>query len=248
MRRRDALVIGGLVAAALALPPVLRRLPSNFEFDPLEGFEGFRRLESGAVSGGVDPFFGLGEPASDHVPLNEGAPFDPCRALFGPEGWPSGKLPVAIFTDANCPYCKVLERQLLELRDDGVPLVLSWHEMPLLGASSERFARAALAARYLGVEEQARSYLAATPFPPGPVGLRRLAEALSVAPEDLTREIESSRVTQAMAKGLSLGRRLGLPGTPGTVIGRTLVIGAIKQADLERLVEMEQAEPQAICS
>ena len=42
-----------------------------------------------------------------------------------------------------------------------------------------------------------------------------------------------------------LGGRLGIPGTPGTVVGRTLVIGAIKEADLNKLIDLERSEPQS---
>lgn len=247
MRRRDLLVIGGIMAAAISIPPVLRRLPSHFEFEPLPGFDGFRRLRGGATSGGVDPFFGLGERLPDQASIEDTPPENPCVALFGAQGWQPGEVPVAFFTDANCPYCKVLEERLIDMRDNGAPIRIVWHELPLLGSQSVRVARATLAARYLGVEEAARAYLSQNALPPGPVGLRRLAEALDLLPTMLQREESSARVSRALSDSLLLGGRLGIFGTPGTVIGRTLVIGAIREPDLTKLIEIEASEPQTIC-
>ena len=248
MRRRDALVIGAAVAAAIALPPVLRRLPSSFEFEPLPGFAGFRRLAAGAVSGGANPFLGLGDrlPApADTVPAE---PVSPCLALFGTETWTSDRLPVAVFSDFNCAYCKVLEDSLTELEASGAPIRLIWHEMPLLGAGSYRSAKAILAARFLGVGAAARKYVWQRKLRPGPAGLIRMAEALNISPEVFQREVDGARTADALQQSLALGARLGIPGTPGTVVGRTLVIGAIKKADLIQLIDMERAAGALPCA
>ena len=247
MRRREALVIGTAVAAALALPPILRRLPEHFEFEPLSDVSGFRRLTGGAVSGGVDPFFGIGErlPAPDDGP--ELGSFSPCEALFGTKVWDAKRLPVAIFSDFNCPYCKTLESELVARRDDGAPLRLVWHEMPLLGDGSYRAAKAVLAARFLGAEDAGRSYLWQSHLPPGPVGLRRMSQALGFDAESFAREYNSRRVNGALADSLALGRRMGVYGTPATVFGRTLVIGAIRPVDIDRLIALELQEGPIAC-
>lgn len=246
MLRRDLLVMGGLLGVAAAVPPILRRIPSEFEFQPLPGFEGFRRLEGGAVSGGLDPFLGLSE--TDTTASRRYDFSDPCRALFGTAGWRTGAVPIAFFTDVNCPYCKVLEDRLMRLRDADDTLDLFWHEMPLLGPSSVRAARATLAARTLGAEDAVRAYLASNQFPPGPIGLTRLAEAVGLAPSELIRSEASARVSNMLGRSLSLGRALGIFGTPGTVVGRTLVVGAIRPPDLKKLIELERSGPPATCT
>lgn len=248
MRRRDVLVISAVLGAAAAIPPILRRLPSEFTFEPLPEFDGFRRLQGGAVSGGIDPFFGLSEAQPDPATLRDARLKDPCSALFGPEGWRPGTVPVAIFTDINCPYCKVLEQQLIDMRASDGTIDLIWHEMPLLGPSSVRAARAILAARTFGAEHRARAYLATHPFPPGSVGLTRLAEAVELPPNRLVQAEASETVSRMLSESLTLGRRLGIYGTPGTVVGRTLVIGAIRPPDLRKLIALEASEPQSVCA
>lgn len=244
MRRRDALVIGGAIAVAVAIPPILRRTADPFEFQPLPGFDGFRRLSDGNFSGGIDPFFGIGtQEASSPLP-----DVSPCTALFGPEGWVPGEVPVAIFTDFNCPYCKVLEKKLIDLRNAGTPIRLVWHDMPLLGPSSVRYARAVVAARAFGAEDAARDYLSRRVLKPGPQALRDLAQELHVPAEALIQRAFSSAVSATLNTTISLGRRLGIPGTPGTVIGRTLVVGDINEANLKKLIEIEASEPQSLCA
>ncbi|MEE4186818.1 MAG: DsbA family protein, partial [Roseobacter sp.] len=201
----------------------------------------------GAVSGGIDPFFGLGDRLPDQAPLDEKPPKDHCLALFGPQGW-GEELPIAIFSDFNCPYCKVLEQRLMDLRDSGAPVRLIWHELPLLGPSSVRYARAVLAARFLGAEARARAYLKTHVLRPGEDALGEMALALDLLPDMLIREFNGARVSIALAESMALGGRLGIPGTPGTVIGRTLVVGAISEADLKALIALEQSEPRTLCA
>ncbi|WP_298841027.1 DsbA family protein [uncultured Roseobacter sp.] len=248
MRRRDALVIGGFVAAAVALPPVLRRLPSEFEFSPVSGFDGFRRVRGGSVSSGNVALIGLDDrlPAPADPPLK--ALENPCLSLFGPQGWTQSRVPVAVFSDFNCPYCKTLDERLVALETEGAPIRLVWHEMPLLGQGSYRSARAAVAATFLGAGDAARAYLWHHNLPPGPAALGRMAEALGLLPDMLRREFDSQRVINKLALGLELGGRLGIPGTPGTVIGRTLVVGAIRPPDLDRLIRMELEEGPLACT
>lgn len=248
MRRRDALLIGGAMAVAIAIPPILRRLPSDFEFEPIPGVEGFRRVKGGGVTYAGNPFVGIGDRMlPDQAPLPEPDPAEPCQALFGADGWSENVVPVAIFSDFNCPYCKDLETRLIAIRDNGAAVRLIWHEMPLLGPSSAHYAKAVIAARFLGAEERARAYLSSRVLRPGPAALSRMAKELDLLPDMMLREYKSTRVLRTISDSMALGRRMGIPGTPGTVIGRTLVIGAIKDTDIARLIEIEQNEPRAVC-
>lgn len=244
MRRRDALVLGGAMAVAVAIPPILRRIPSDFEFQPLSGAGGFRRLMGGAFTGGVDPFFGL-EP-DDAVSVTHDKPL--CPALFGQAGWPSGLVPIAIFTDVNCPYCKVLDKNLRGLESSGAPVRLIWHDLPLQGPLSIRAARAVMAATFLDAGAVAREFVNSRVLRPGPLALQRMAEEIGVDPRTFVAMERSTQVDDRLADSLALGRRLGIPGTPGTVVGRTLVIGAIKNADLKRLIDIEAQTPQFVCT
>ncbi|QJF53018.1 DsbA family protein [Roseobacter ponti] len=245
MQRRGLLVLGALVAGALALPPVLRRWPDDFDFKPLNGFPGFRRLASGAVTGGIDIFAGLGD---DSRLAAATPPGDPCAALFGDPPVPDAALPVAVFSDVNCPNCRDLEDRLLILRDSGAGIRLIWHPLPLLGPSSVRAARAVIAAGLQGAQEAAHRYTMQRALPPGPSALRLMAETLGLNEKQFLRDVQSGQVTLLLEESLSLGRALGIPGTPGMVVGRTLVIGAMRQPDLARLIRLEQDTAMRVCA
>lgn len=248
MRRREVLVISSMIAAAITLPSILRRLPSDFGFAPLAGFDGFRLLQGGAMSGGVDPLLGVSDRLlPDQEPLYDAPIGSLCRALFGPKVWRDGEVPIAVFTDFNCPYCKALDGKLVELAYKDAGLRLTWHDMPLLGQSSMRSARAALAARFLGVEHAAREYLWSHSLRPGSGALDRMAHSLNISSDSLRREVSGIRVSTALSESLTLGTRLGIPGTPATMVGRTLVIGAIKPADLNKLIALEREEGPLDC-
>ena len=205
-------------------------------------------MQGGAVSSVNVALIGLDnrlpEPANpDAVP-----PGNPCQALFGPDGWTADRVPVAIFSDFNCPYCKALDARLIALRDSGAPIRLVWHEMPLLGQGSYRSAKAVIAADYLGQGAAAREYLWHHNLRPGPAALGRMAETIDLLPDMLRREFDSGRVIRKLSTSLALGRKLGIPGAPGTVIGRTLVVGAISPPDLDQLIGLERDTGPLTCT
>lgn len=245
MRRRDALVIGGAMAVAVAIPPFLRQLPSDFEFTPMDAFPGFRRLAAGAMTGGDPLFFGLGDQPENAVPAK---PSNLCAALFKASSWSADPLPIAVFSDVNCPYCRVLEKTLIDLRQDGEPVRLIWHELPLLGPSSVRAARAVLAAKRQGVHEPAHRYVMSRNLRPGSKSLTDMALYLNLDPVRLRADVSSVQIDNDLARSLALGSVLGIPGTPGIVVGRTLVIGAISRTDLQKLIRMERDTPFEGCA
>ncbi len=71
-----------------------------------------------------------------------------CTDLFGPDP-PPDRVPVAIFTDYACPYCRTLEAQL-DADAEALGLAIRRHELPILGPSSVTAARGALAAARQG--------------------------------------------------------------------------------------------------
>lgn len=243
-RRRDLLLLGTVFAVAIAIPPILRRRAEAFDFRPLPGFEGFRTLASGAVTAG--PAFLVGfDPDNDGAPPLSG---DPCRLLFGdtPASY-SDLLPIAVFTDYNCPNCAAFEARLANMIQNGAPLRPVWHELPLLGARSTWSAKVALAARRQGAYDAVHHDLMYRVLPPGPVALASLAARHDLDPDLLWFDANGPEVEAELDAALGLGRRLGIPGTPSFVVGRTLVIGAMPERDLKRLIDLERTDNAQVC-
>jgi predicted DsbA family dithiol-disulfide isomerase len=242
---RRRLFLGAAAAGTVAFwnaAPLLRRLlPQDFDFAPLADPPGFRRLAGGATSGGIDPLAGIGGggPAPEAVdPTALRAQL--CRALYGGTP-PAGVVPVASFSDYYCPYCRVLTGTLAAIEADGGVRV-TWHEWPLLGATSEVAARAALAAERQGAYPEFQAALMRGGFIPTPAFLESLAARIGVDPVRMRADMESPATTRAIAESRGLARLFGFSGTPALVVGRTVVVGAIDDARLRALIDRERED------
>ncbi len=238
-------VLAGLAAAAVA-GAGLARLPRLWEppldFEPMDAPAGFRRLAGGAVSGGPDPLAGLSADGAGAAPGGEAL----CPALFG-EGVPPGAVPVASFSDYNCPYCRVLTERLARLEDD-LGLAVRWHELPLLGQASVDAARGALAAARQGGYAPFHERLMKTAFRPTPAYLSEVAKSVGIDPERMVADMHSASVTDELAQSRRLAAAFGIAGTPALVVGRTLVVGEIDARTLRRLVAAERAAGGGPCA
>ncbi len=233
---RRRLLLGGLGLAGayaglrLGLPALSERL-RGLEFEPLERPAGFRRLAgTGSVSGAAtsDPFIGLGATAAAATPS--------CAGLFEGDVAP-GIVPVAYFSDYNCAYCRVLGPRLEAL--EGVRI--TWHELPLLGEGSVVMARAALAAGLQGAYEPFHHALMRSPRP-SPNALPRIVEALDLDGARLRADMAGQSVDRRLARSRAVAALFGFYATPSTVVGRSVVIGAVGEVTLDRLVARERAD------
>ena len=239
---RRGLLLAGLPAILLAGAGgwVLWRRPARFEFEP-HPVPGFRRIAAGPASLGGSPLVGLdGEPDPELVREVARLTEDPRDALFH-AGGPG--VPVASFSDYNCPYCRVLTQELAEMeaRSDEA-ITVSWHELPLLGETSRASAKAALAARRQGAYAAFHERLMRTRFVPDAAYLAALAEDVGIDPGRLLADMASPEIDQELLRSEALARIFGFTGTPALVVGSTVVVGAIGERRLRGLVDLEAEE------
>ena len=142
--RRDLLIGLGALAGVAGGWQLWVHRPQAFVFAPIAGVPGWRQMTfDGVTRPGSGPSGAalLGLDGSDDEP--ERLPLASlCPVLF-PKA-PAGRVPVAVFSDFYCPYCRVLIEHL-GARDDP-RISLHWHELPLLGPVSVVAAKAAVAA------------------------------------------------------------------------------------------------------
>lgn len=248
LKRRDFLWSAVVLLAVFGGPPLWRRAFPSFDFVPLDGFPGFRKLDQGPVSSGPVAFLGLERSDPDLRARQAQIMAAPCQYIFGPPKPDDIRTPVVVFTDYNCPYCRILTEQLITLAEDSAPIRLIWNELPLLGPRSERSAKAALAADIQGKYIEAHRYLMRRVLPPGPVGFRRMATDLDLDAEQLAFDVDSETVTERLRKTQALAGALGVIGTPTTLIGKSLVVGSIENSDLDNLIALERSEPATYCN
>jgi hypothetical protein len=230
-RRNFFIVIGalGVMAGWRAAAPLVGGLfEGELKFTPLKGVDGFRKIDEGAVSSAaIDPFFGLD---NDRIRADklQGTLTDNLHFAKG------AGVPVAEFTDYNCPYCKVLSEHVHALQDAG-EITLSLHPLPLLGSDSLDAARIALA-----VDDDAfhRRLMSAR--------FRVDADYALQLARDQGRDREAIRARfnshdRHIARTQALAEVFGIIGTPALVVGRTLVIGQISERRLAQLIAAERS-------
>lgn len=131
--------------------------------------------------------------------------------------------------------------QLLKMEAEAPQILrVRRHEWPILGPSSEISARAAIAAGRQGDRRTFNRPLQRTAFAPSEAYLRDLVEAADLDPERFFQDMISDATSQELLASAALSRRFGFPGTPGLVVGRTVVIGKVGQATLNALVDAER--------
>lgn len=249
MRRRDLLILVGAVGAVYGLRAIpWPRGAAPEAYRPIPGLSPFRRpagsaATPGAILSGVEP---PSPEAAARQALADRLRADPCRATFG-DGLAPGVLPLAYFSDIQCPHCRALERHLEEIlaADPGLRLVP--HEWPVFGPVSELAARALVAAERQDGEAALRRRL--TRMPPGAdaATMARLAESAGLDGARLLDDMARPEVQARLDHSAALAHLFGFSGTPGLVIGRTVLDGAVPPDRLRALIAAERGLPPLAC-
>jgi protein-disulfide isomerase len=135
---------------------------------------------------------------------------------------PTGKITVTEFYDYRCPHCANIAPQVVNLIHKDPDVRVVFKEMPIFGATSEHAAYAALAVKkaggdYLGLYQ---AYMSARPL--DDAAIDRLAIAKGAKAADIAPTAAS---TAQLASTNALFGKLALDGTPGFVVGDTIIPG-----------------------
>lgn len=201
----------------------------------------FRELQTrGAVSTGSALLVGFDPPARQDPARVAAVRADPCAALFGKHT--GQRLPIAFFSDYNCPNCRVLDAILLE-HDAANPgtIRIIRHELPLPGAASTIASQAVLAADRQGGYPQMHDRLMRTRLVMDLDLVMSMADQIGPDGRRLVEDIRSAEIAGALDRAKAIASVFGFYGTPSTVIGRTAFLGAIPAADVAQVIKDELA-------
>ena len=253
IRRRDVFVLGGIVTAIYGL----RALPweqltgRGLTYVEIEDVPPFRRLKSeGQTSSASVALIGLDGPSDDaearHARM-EAMRADPCPALFGTD-LPTGVVPIAYFSEFRCPFCRALEQDLDKLlADDPAAYRMVQHELPIFGPASELAARASVAAARQGRQQDLRRRFMRTPLVANESSILRVASDLGLNVEQLAIDMASPEIQAELDQTRALADLFGFLGTPGLVIGRTVLNGAIPVSVLRQIAKDVETLPLPVC-
>ena len=166
-----------------------------------------------------------------------------CTRTFRDAPMGPGRVAVAVFSDYVCPYCRVLDPEVEQIAGRDADITLVRHEVPLLGRPSQMAARAAIAAARLGAGAGFRERLMRTSFVPNPAYLREIADEEGLDADALIAGMAAPETDTALSDSRAMFRAFGFQGTPGVVVGRTLVAGVITARELNALIALEKASP-----
>jgi len=144
----------------------------------------------------------------------------------------NGDVSLVEFFDYRCPYCKQVEPSLEKLLADDHQLRFVYKEMPVLGPESTLAARVALAARKQGKYEAFHTAMMGTKGQITEAVIFGVASAAGLDVDRLKRDMADPQIDKTLKANLDLAEALDIQGTPGFVIGKEIVPGAV---DIETL-------------
>jgi protein-disulfide isomerase len=156
-------------------------------------------------------------------------------------GNPEASFVIYEFSDYNCGYCKRVFTTLQDLiaEDDDIKLVVK--EFPILSESSLLAAQAGIAAQAQGVFEE---FHVAMMTARGGVSMDSIMTAAQSAGADLDRlqaDMSSPAVQAIISRTRAAAQQLEISGTPGLVIGRQIIPGAIDLGQMREIIAAERA-------
>lgn len=235
---------GGYSAVRFGVPAMSNMFAADFDFEQIADPAGFRRISGGQSTAGFDPFFGLdaGQDVEMQAVVAD-VQNQICQTLYPEIFQKTGVVPLASFSDYNCPFCRVLTQRLSRMEaKSGGGLEIAWHELPLLGDGSMMAAKGALAAKRQNAYVEFHERLMRAPFQTTPEYLAVLANDIGVDEARLISDMESEAVQRELRESSALAQIFGFIGTPALVVGRTVVQGAIGEGDLKRLIDRERTD------
>lgn len=221
---------------------------TDLDFTDIDGLPGWRALagaSSGSSGAGGAVMLGLGDaPAA-------AAPASLCALLWESgapaEGPPDARPRIAVFSDANCPYCRTLDGILEDLSETRPDLRIVHHEWPVLGPGSAIAARAAVAAERQGRFRALKSRLLDASFAINPAYIDAVAPPLGIDPARLADDMAAPETVRILAATARAASRFGFVGTPSLVIGGAVAEGAVSRARIEAILDAEAARTDRPC-
>jgi protein-disulfide isomerase len=156
-------------------------------------------------------------------------------------GNPDGDVTLVEFFDYSCGYCKRALPDLLTLLKDDPKLKIVLKEFPILGPGSLDAARVAVAVRMQ--DPGGQKYIAFHQELLGNPGPASREKALAAAKDQgldmarLEQDLASDEVSATLKEDIQLASVVGITGTPGYVIGKDVIPGAVGIAALKRQIE-----------
>jgi protein-disulfide isomerase len=155
-------------------------------------------------------------------------------------GNPNGDVTLVEFFDYSCGFCKRALPDLLTLLKDDPKLKIVLKELPILGPGSLDAARVAVAVRMQ--DPGGQKYIAFHQEllgGPGPASREKAFAAAKDQGLDMARleqDAAADEVGSTLKENVQLASAVGITGTPGYVIGKDVILGAVGVTGLKQQI------------
>jgi protein-disulfide isomerase len=153
-------------------------------------------------------------------------------------GNPNGDVTLVEFFDYRCGYCKKFYPVVEELLKTDKNLRIVFKEFPILGPDSQLASQAAIAALiqdrklYMPFHNalmQARGNL-------DQARILDIAEEIGLDINRLKGNLQARKIKEVVAENYRVAQNLGITGTPGFIIGDTIIPGYVNAQQMRRLI------------
>ena len=151
-------------------------------------------------------------------------------------GNPRGDVTIVEFFDYRCPYCKQVLPSLQTLLKEDQKLRFVYKEMPVLGPQSVTASHAALAAQQQGKYEAFHNAMMATKGQITDDTVYKVAGSVGLDVGRLKQDMSTPEVEKSLKANLALADALNIRGTPGFIVGKHIVPGAVDLDSLRNMV------------
>jgi protein-disulfide isomerase len=158
-------------------------------------------------------------------------------------GRPQANVTIIEYMDFNCQYCRRQQPELQTLMNTDPNVRVLYKEWPIFGGVSVYAAKVALAASWQGKFLQVHTALIGAPSRlTSEQDVRDIARKAGADLGRLDQDLKAhgAAISALLSRNDQEARSLGLEGTPGLVIGETLVGGALSLAELQQVVNYER--------
>jgi protein-disulfide isomerase len=150
------------------------------------------------------------------------------------QGNSKGDATIVEFFDYRCPYCKQIEPRLDALLLEDRKLRIVYKEFPILGAASVFATHAALAAKKQGKYAEFHRAMMAAKGNISDDTVLEVAASVGLDMTKLKKDMSAPEIDRIIQENYALAQALHIDGTPGIIIGDTLVPGAVDIATLRK--------------
>ncbi len=179
---------------------------------------------------------------AEFIEMNRALIFEDGYSYVG--GNPDGDVTVVEFLDYRCSWCKksVPAIEALLASDSGVRLIVK--EFPVLGEQSMLASRYAVATKLVGDDAAYKTVHDALMKNQGAVNeglLARLSRSAGVDHAAVVEMMDSAEVNRVIATNHALAKTLKIQGTPGFIMGDSVVRGYLELDQMRTIIERVRA-------